>query len=301
MGAAQLFFQEFFHDLLGLSAIIFIIVLIYFASQRFPRNQGRQVKFHLIYVVVTVLSFFLPMAAKERVFTPLTVVIAGTVYPIYESLRAVCTLGSTDDTVWLTYWICQGLVSFTTQWVDGIGENVQVHWNMFEFFFYVWLLLPWTDGAALAFDFILEPLVGPVIQPIVNKMDGVINKIILALTNAAHLSIVWVAFVFLDPTFKRVVWIMIGTVFPMFSSMVSVTTPEGADDTYWLTYWSCFGILFIITDFIEGYLGAIPGFYTLVIAMTIYLMLPLFRGADVVSVHSLCRNSLKFRFTLSLF
>jgi hypothetical protein len=52
---------------------------------------------------------------------------------------------------------------------------------------------------------------------------------------------------------------------------------------YWLTYWSCFGILFLITDFIENFIGFIPGFYTLTIAATVYLMLPLFRGADTVS------------------
>jgi hypothetical protein len=33
---------------------------------------------------------------------------------------------------------------------------------------------------------------------------------------------------------------------------------------------------------LENFLGFIPGFYTLAIAATIYLMLPLFRGADTV-------------------
>jgi hypothetical protein len=39
----------------------------------------------------------------------------------------------------------------------------------------------------------------------------------------------------------------------------------------------------LITDFIENFIGFIPGFYTLTIAATVYLMLPLFRGADTVS------------------
>jgi hypothetical protein len=133
--------------------------------------------------------------------------------------------------VWLTYWIAQGIVSFSTEWVDGIGHSVQIHWNMFEFFFYLWLLLPWTDGATLIFDFIMAPLVAPVIQPIVQKMDGLINKLIALVMNAAHLSIVWIVFVFLDPSLKRTIWILLATVFPLGSSIVSVTTLEGGDDT----------------------------------------------------------------------
>jgi len=252
------------------------------------RTRGRDIKVHAIYVGAVVATFILlPMTAKEVFFTPFTVVVAGTVYPIYESLRAVCTIGSEDDTVWLSYWISQGIVSFTTEWVDGIGQKVQIHWNMLEFFLFLWLLLPWTDGATLVFDFIMTPFVAPVIQPLVKKMDGYINKIVMVVMNGAHLSIVWIAFVFLDPTLKRAIWIMIGTVFPLLSSIVSVTTFDGGDDTYWLTYWSCFGLLFIVTDFIENFLGQIPGFYTIVIAVTVYLMLPLFRGAEQVrnSIH----------------
>lgn len=184
--------------------------------------------------------------------------------------------------MWLTYWIVQGIISFSTEWVDGIGNNVQIHWNMFEFYIYLWMLLPWTDGATLIFDFILAPFVAPIIQPIVKKADGIINKLVMAVMNAAHLSIVWIAFVFLDPSLKRFVWLLIATVFPLGSSIVSVTTFDGGDDTYWLTYWSCFGVLFLITDFVENFIGFVPGFYTLVIGLTVYLMLPLFRGADQV-------------------
>lgn len=197
-------------------------------------------------------------------------------------MRAVCTIGSEDDTTWLTFWIAQGIVSFTTEWVDGFDNHVVIYWNMFEFFFYLWLILPWTDGSCLFFDFFMAPIVAPIIQPMVQKMDSVINKIIAAVMNAAHLSFVWVVFVFFPPGIKRFIWILIATVFPLASSIVSVTTFDGGDDTYWLTYWSCFGILFLIVDFLENFFGFIPGFYTLAIIATVYLMLPLFRGADTV-------------------
>jgi hypothetical protein len=51
---------------------------------------------------------------------------------------------------------------------------------------------------------------------------------------------------------------------------------------YWLTYWAVYGCLFVIMDLSEKVLGRIPGFYTLIIFSTIYLMLPMFRGADKV-------------------
>lgn len=54
------------------------------------------------------------------------------------------------------------------------------------------------------------------------------------------------------------------------------------DDTYWLTYWTVYGCLFLIMDVSEDFLGRVPGFYTLIIFTTIYLMLPMFRGADKV-------------------
>eukprot|EP00979_Chaetoceros_neogracilis_P004439 scaffold787_cov285-Chaetoceros_neogracile.AAC.3 len=225
-------FETFMHDVAGLIAVFMILGLILVAGQRFERNKGRVIKFHIIYAGATLVSFLiLPMIVKEALFTPLTVVVVGTVYPIYESIRAVCTIGSADDTVWLTYWIAQGIVSFSTEWVDGIGQNVQIHWNMFEFFFYLWLILPWTDGASIFFDFIMAPLVAPLIQPIVAKMDGFINKLIAAAMNAAHLSVVWIVFEFLDPSLKRVIWIALATIFPLLSSTVSVTTLEGGDDT----------------------------------------------------------------------
>jgi hypothetical protein len=280
--AAQDFFGGFMQDVVGMVSVALLVLLVYVASQRLERTRGKNATYHIIYGAAVVVSFvLLPMVAKETLFTPLSVVVAGTIYPIYESLRAVCTIESTDDTVWLSYWITQAVVSFTTEWVDGIGNSVQIHWNMFEFFFFLWLLLPWTDGATLIFDYFFGPIIAPIVQPIAKKMDGVINKLVMAVMNAAHLSVVWIAFVFLPQGLKRVIWIMIATVFPLLSSIVSVTTPEGGDDTYWLTYWSCFGVLFLIADFTENFLGFIPGFYTIVIALTVYLMLPLFRGAEV--------------------
>jgi hypothetical protein len=274
---------SFFQDLVGLLAILSIVGILMISSRAPKRTRGRELPYHGIFAGAALVLFLLiPLGLKEVLFTPLTVVIAGTVFPIYESLRAVCTIGTTDDTAWLTYWIAQGTVSFSTEWIDDVGQGTHANWYLFQFIFYLWLLLPWTDGATLLFDFFLAPFVGPAIQPLVRKTDGIIHKIVLAVTNATHLSFVWIAFVMLPESFKRAIWIVIGTVYPILSSIVVVTTIDGADDTYWLTYWSCFGILFLILDFLDNFLGFIPGFYTLAIAATVYLMLPMFRGAETV-------------------
>ena len=66
------------------------------------------------------------------------------------------------------------------------------------------------------------------------------------------------------------------------ASTVVVATEDEVEETFWLTYWSCFGILFLVMDWAEELLGSIPGFYSLCLVATVYLMLPLFRGADEV-------------------
>lgn len=257
--------------------------LIVLASRGVKRSDGKNFIAHVIYLGIAVALFFLlPNEAKGALFTSFSVVIVGTLYPIYESIKAVCTIDESDDTTWLTYWIAQGIVSFSTEWIDGLGNNVSINWNMFEFLFFLWLLLPQTDGAAFIFNYFFGPVLSPIIQPLVTKADSLINKVITLVTNATHLLFVWFAFVILPAALKRAIWIILGTLYPMGSSIIAVTTPEGADDTFWLTYWSCFGCLFVVIDFVENFIGSFPGFYTLAIAVTIWLMLPLFRGAEQV-------------------
>ena len=40
--------------------------------------------------------------------------------------------------------------------------------------------------------------------------------------------------------------------------------------------------LFLCMDYLENFVGSIPGFYSICLCCTIYLMLPLFRGAEQV-------------------
>ena len=149
-------------------------------------------------------------------------------------------------------------------------------------FTFIWLYFPLTCGACLVYDHITEPLLGPRLKPLQKKMNNFIVYLYQTLANAVHLYLIWIIFMFLPAGLKRVIAIAIGTVYPFVCSVTAAATEEIEDDTYWLTYWAVYGCLFIIMDLTETWLGRIPGFYTLVIFTTVYLMLPMFRGADKV-------------------
>ncbi len=63
---------------------------------------------------------------------------------------------------------------------------------------------------------------------------------------------------------------------------MSLASRGGSDDTTWLTYWSCFGLLIVFTEYAEKFLGSVPFFYTIMIGATLYLMLPMFDGANKI-------------------
>ena len=121
----------------------------------------------------------------------------------------------------------------------------------------------------------------PIIDPLTSKMTSFISGLVMTVVNASHLWFLWVFFVILPKGLKRFVCIAVGTVFPLMASVTAVSTEDKADDTFWLTYWSCYGLLFLAMDVIETWVGAIWGFYTLVILSTVYLMLPMTQGAEI--------------------
>jgi receptor expression-enhancing protein 5/6 len=69
---------------------------------------------------------------------------------------------------------------------------------------------------------------------------------------------------------RRFAVVVVGTIYPMAASTVALTTREdGTDDTFWLTYWSCFSLLFLAMDYLENFVGQIRGFYSLCLAATV--------------------------------
>ena len=107
--------------------------------------------------------------------------------------------------------------------------------------------------------------------------------VITTVVNASNLGFVWFCFLTLPEEARRFVTVAVGTVYPVLASTVALTTKDDSfDDTYWLTYWAVYAVLFMCMDYLENFVGFIPGFYSLCLAATVYLYLPLFGGAEVV-------------------
>jgi len=245
-------------------------------------NQGVDWKIHAIYFAVAICSvIFIPEGIASYVFTELTVSLVGCVYPIYRATKAVCTPDEDDDKEWLQFWMLGGVLFMLTTWVDDVIQADTAWLGSLSFAFF-WLYFPLTCGALLFYANITEPLLGPRLKPLQKKMSNFIVYVYQTLANAVHLYLLWIIFMFLPSGLKRFVTIAVGTVYPFVCSVTAAATEEIEDDTYWLTYWSVYGCIFLLMDVFETWLGRIPGFYTLVIFTTVYLMLPMFRGADKV-------------------
>lgn len=265
---------------------------LYFAInyEKFPRTKGTNLKFHLYFLVFCVALFFLPASVKDDVFSPFGVMIAGILFPVYASIRAVATPQEIDDKIWLQYWLSQTAVELCGMYVDHRSESndkLGLYWYEFKFYLFVWLLLPFTDGASLLYENVTLPFLAPIIAPIAEKMNSWVATIIATAMNISHLWIVGILFATLPHDLKHVVAVSVGVVYPFFCSVVAATTDEVEDDTYWLTYYSCYGILYLAMRGCEHYLGKVPGFYVLFILSTVYLMLPMFQGAEKIFRHIL--------------
>jgi TB2/DP1, HVA22 family len=257
---------------------------------KIPRRFGRSPFVHVAYILVAGLCLYLvPDWIQHEIFSPGGVLVIGTVVPIYESILAVCSIDSTDDDkAWLQFWIASGTFSFCTEFMDSITQYLPQageHWYEFEFIVTAWLMLPLTDGSGLMYDYITKPYIAPATQTLKRQMDGYMN-IILTMINTSYLWFIWFVFAQLPEPSKRFLVVCLGTVYPMVASTASITSSQSKVETletsFWLTYWACFSILFILMDYIENFIGHIVGFYSLIAAATLYLFLPMFRGAEVV-------------------
>lgn len=177
-----------------------------------------------------------------------------------------------------------GVLFMITTWVDDVikQHSVDTIWLGSLLFLFYWLYFPLTCGALVVYEKVTEPYLCPKLRPLQRKMSNFIIYLQQMFANAFHLYLVWIIFMFLPAGLKRIIAIAIGTIYPTICSISAVATEEIEDDTYWLTYWSVYGCLFLIMDITEDFIGRIPGFYTLIIFTTIYLMLPMFRGADKI-------------------
>lgn len=265
--------------------LVFVALLIP-VLDRIPRSKGKSKISHAIFVLLSIsVIVFLPEEISDVVFSPDCTLIIGTMIPIYRSIVAVCTIEEEDDTEWLQYWIAYGSFSYATEFMEDISRKFPViadHWYQFKLLLTLWMLLPFTDGSAFLYEHFTLPYLQPTCQKLQAFSDGYM-QIILTLVNGSYMWIVWMTFVTLPEEARRFVVVAVGTIYPMAASVMAVTTSDGGvDDAYWLTYWSCFNILFILMDYLENFVGSIFGFYSICLACTIYLFLPMFRGAEAI-------------------
>jgi len=82
--------------------------------------------------------------------------LAGFVIPGYYSLEALFSVGKSDDTQWLTYWV---VFAFFTVFESAVNA---VYWFPFYFTFkfivVLWLALPQTGGAQIVFRSFIQPV-----------------------------------------------------------------------------------------------------------------------------------------------
>ena len=101
-------------------SVLLVIGLSPFLS-RLPRTRGKNPIYHGAFVVAAVLILlFLNNDIQHEIFSPGGVVVIGTILPVYESIKAVCTPGEDDDSAWLQYWIASGALSYSTEFIDEI-------------------------------------------------------------------------------------------------------------------------------------------------------------------------------------
>lgn len=152
----------------------------------------------------------------------------------------------------------------------------------FEFLLTLWMLLPFTDGATLIYDIFTEPYISPYAMKLKNYVEGWISFLLVAV-NTSYLWFAWFIFMSFPEEQRRFFVVAMGTIYPVAASVIALTTKkDGRDDTFWLTYWSCFSLLFLAMDYLENFIGHIRGFYSICMVATIYLFLPMFDGANVV-------------------
>ena len=268
-----------------------------------PRTRGKKILWHIAFCAGAISSLFLlPEWIQTEVFSPGGVLVVGTFLPIYKSIVAICTPDEADDKIWLQYWIASGALSYSTEFIDEIRHYFPQggeHWYEFEFWMTLWMLLPLTDGATLIYDKFTEPVLTPVCLRISHYCQGWIQFLALTAVNCSYIWWTWFIFVSMPEETRRFAVVAVGTIYPLASSTVAIATQnetkgssitsrlyqketESTNITLWLTYWSCWSILFVLMDYAENFVGHIRGFYSLILVTTVYLFLPMLQGADTV-------------------
>ncbi len=267
-----------------------------------PRNGGRHVLFHILFgIIVGVTIFFVPEDIQLEIFSHGGVLAIGTLLPIYQTVAAACRPNDSkgDDETWLQYWVSFGGLLYASELVHDLRDswpNLVDWWYEFHFFMTLWLMLPFTDGATLLFESITKPYLAPWANRIKSHAEGW-SAVVLTFINSSYMCLLWYSFVTLPEDGRRFLVIALGTVYPMAASIVAMIhhpkanindtncdddVDEKADHTFWLTYWASYSLLIAAMDYLENFVGQIPLFHSVCACCTVYLLLPMFGGAEVI-------------------
>jgi receptor expression-enhancing protein 5/6 len=107
--------------------------------------------------------------------------IAGFLYPLYQSFKALRTDDKQDDTQWLTYWVVYGFVNVTERWIRFFFQWVPFYYG-WKMIFLVWCFFPRTRGADVIYRSFLEPLLLKYEQ----RIDRVCSKVVDEATEHAQ-------------------------------------------------------------------------------------------------------------------
>jgi len=118
-------------------------------------NFEKQVNVPKVYIFLGVLGAYFAFIFFNIAGQFLTN-LAGFVLPTYYSLDALFSVGKSDDTQWLTYWV---VFAFFTVFESMVNA---VYWfpfyYTFKFVLVLWLALPVTGGAQIVFRSLISPI-----------------------------------------------------------------------------------------------------------------------------------------------
>ena len=118
------------------------------ASKSMGVNPGAPVFFILSLTVI-----FLTYAYGWLILiTALTIL-----FPALKSIRAIETPDGADDKTWLTYWMVFGCFVVLETFVGFLLEMLP-YWDWLRLGFFLWLLVPYFNGAEILYTKVMRPL-----------------------------------------------------------------------------------------------------------------------------------------------
>lgn len=94
-------------------------------------------------------------------------------YPSFKSIKALETKHTDeDDKAWLTYWVVYGVMTLLDEFAFFILDFIPFY-SYVRFLFFVWLMAPQTQGAAIVYRSVLRPL----LNQHKDKIDRIIAEV----------------------------------------------------------------------------------------------------------------------------